>query len=238
MSTDILFSIITPSAGKRPAALAQAIDSVSEAARFARIVGRVEMLVGFDGIRGERPIDSPWVRYVDFPAWGDFGNRIRDSLIKVAKGRRILFVDDDNMIHRSAFYAWMANLDADMVVGQVDTRRAFDEPFLPQREAGEAAEKVMRQCNVDPLCLCLEKKLVQLCGGWRSQGRYESDFLNIRRYFVRSRSFRLINDVVGIYDAGRGLDPEGMNSRQSGQLGSVVLQRELAASVYPSMTTI
>ncbi len=231
MSADILFSIITPSAGKRPLALAQAIDSVGEAARFARITDRVEMLVGFDGIRGERPIETPWVRYVDFPAWGDFGNRIRDSLIKVARGRRILFVDDDNMVCRGALYAWMNNLDADMIVGQVDTRRAFDVPFLPQREAGEADEKVMRQCNVDPLCLCMEKKLALLCGGWRSQGRYESDFLNIRRYFVRAKSFRLINEVVGIYDAGQGLDPEGMNPRQSGQLGSVVLQRELAANI-------
>lgn len=52
------------------------------------------------------------------------------------------------------------------------------------------------------------------CGGWADEGGYESDFLNIRKYFRRARGVVRIEAVVGVYDAGRGLDPEGQNPRQ------------------------
>lgn len=56
--------------------------------------------------------------------------------------------------------------------------------------------------------------MVNRCGGWRNEGGYESDFLNIRRYHRRARSVRLLDALVGVYDAGRGLDQTGLNDRQ------------------------
>lgn len=52
------------------------------------------------------------------------------------------------------------------------------------------------------------------CGGWADEGGYESDFLNIRTYFRRARHVVRFDDLVGVYDAGRGLDPAGQNQRQ------------------------
>jgi hypothetical protein len=222
--TPPLFSVITPSAGKRPRALAQAIASVEASALRAGILARVEMLVGFDGVRGERPVEAPWLRYVDFPPSGDYGNRIRDGLLRAARGGRVLFVDDDNAVTPEAFSAWLAHMETDMLVARVDTSRAFDVPFLPVLGPGEDPSRAIRQCNVDPLCLCLSRRLVELCWGWRSEGRYESDFLNIRRFHRRAASFTVLEDVVGVYDAGRGLDPEGGNPRQRGELGAAVLR--------------
>lgn len=55
------------------------------------------------------------------------------------------------------------------------------------------------------------------CGGWAAEGGYESDYANILRYRRRARSFLLLDEVVGVYDAGRGLDPGGLNPRQRGR---------------------
>ena len=214
----VTFSVVTPSRGDRPRGLAQAIDSVAAAReRVVPALGPdcVEMLVGFDGVRGERVRDYPWLRWVDFPASGDFGNAIRHGLLKAARGLRVCFVDDDNALTPGALAAFARHPDADLVVGRIDTTRAFEIPFLPRPdEDGD----LIRQGNVDPLCLCASLDLALVRGrGWRSEGGYESDYLNIRRWAHRAREVVRINDVVGVYDAGAGLDPEGVNPRQAGR---------------------
>jgi hypothetical protein len=99
-----------------------------------------------------------------------------------------------------------------MVVARIDVSRAFDKQYLPEGEPGEAW---VRQCNIDPLCLCVSRELaLTRCGGWGDAGGYESDFLNIARYFRRACSVAYCRRIVGVYDAGRGLDPHGDNPRQ------------------------
>lgn len=211
----IEFSIITPSSGKRPRALARAVSSVAEAVRRAapRLgPGQVEMLVGFDGVKGKRPPHEPYVRFFDFRPDNDWGNGIRDLLLKIAKGRRILFLDDDNVLKPGALNVFLNHPDTEMVIGRIDTQLAHDKPYLPEDEPGR---DLVRQCNIDPLCLCLSRELVSVrCGGWGFRGRYESDFLNIRQYHRRAASVEVIPDVVGVYDAGRGLDMGGFSPRQ------------------------
>ena len=235
-SPDILFSVITPSIGTRPRALAQAIGSVAAAVEFARAAlgldpARVEMLVGFDGLDGERPASAlANLRFYVLPrpegAACGFGNHIRDALMRAARGRCLLFLDDDNALTEGALAAFLPHLGAktapEMIIGRVDTSRAFEVPFLPRpapegcgADAAVAAADAVRQGNIDPLCLCLSRELAVVRGrGWADEGGYESDYLNIRRYHRRARGVVLIDDVVGVYDAGRGLDPEGLNARQ------------------------
>ncbi len=56
MDGDILFSVITPSTGNRPKALQMAVRSVEQAARFAGLeTGQLEILIGFDGVKGKCP---------------------------------------------------------------------------------------------------------------------------------------------------------------------------------------
>jgi len=226
-SPDILFSVITPSIGTRPRALAQAIGSVEAAVEHARAAlgldpARVEMLVGFDGVDGTRPASSLVnLRFFVLPrpqgATCGFGNHIRNILLKAARGRHVLLLDDDNALTPQAFTRYLPHLGAELVIGRVDTSRAVDVPFLPRPAAPgvDPAQDAIRQGNIDPLCLCLSRELAVVRGrGWADEGGYESDFLNIRRYHRRARGVVRIDDVVGVYDAGRGLDPEGLNARQ------------------------
>jgi len=230
-SPDILFSVITPSVGTRPRALAQAVASVEAAVEFARLragldPARVEHLVGFDGVDGARPASAlAGLRFFVLPrrqgASSGFGNHIRDALMRAARGRFLVFLDDDNALTENALASFLPHVEADpaadLVIGRVDTSRAFAEPFLPRpTPAGtDAVADAVRQGNIDPLCLCLARELAVVRGrGWADEGGYESDFLNIRRYHRRARRALRIDDVVGVYDAGRGLDPEGLNARQ------------------------
>lgn len=217
------YSIITPSTGLRPNALGLAIDSVEAARRHAGLAeDAVEMLVGFDGVRGARVREATFVRWFDFPRDGDFGNAIRNGLIRAARGKRLLFLDDDNALTPEAFVIHEAHADVEMVVARVDTSRAFDVSHIPR-----TGSDIMQPGNVDPLCLCLDRELVLTrCGGWTGSPdtghdsgqrafRYESDFVNMRHYWRRARSRAVVEAVVGVYDAGSGLDPQGMNTRQT-----------------------
>ncbi|EGJ51109.1 hypothetical protein [Desulfocurvibacter africanus] len=217
---DILFSVITPSRVDRPLALAHAVSSVEAAALEAERLNllhreQVEHLVGFDGQGGTRPKTLLPASFIDFPRQGNFGNHIRHHLLRAARGRHVLFVDDDNALLPGAFAAYHPHLQNEFIVARVDTSLAFDIPHLPRPDETGSAEAALRQGNIDPLCLCLSRDLVVArCRGWNSEGAYESDFLNFRRYFRRARSAVRIDDVVGVYDAGRGLDVQGLNERQ------------------------
>jgi len=223
----LLFSVITPSVGTRPRALALAIGSVEAALEHAKteaglLPSQVELLVGFDAVDGELPASTLLnLRSFVLPRPGGatcgFGNHIRNILLKAARGRHVLLLDDDNALTPQAFTRYLPHLGAELVIGRVDTSRAFDLPFLPRPAAPgvDPAQDAIRQGNIDPLCLCLSRELALVrCGGWADEGGYESDFLNIRKYFRRARSVVRIEDVVGVYDAGRGLDPTGQNLRQ------------------------
>lgn len=224
-----VFSIITPSTGRRPRALAAAIRSVEAAAGFAGSAlgpGSVEMLVGFDGLRGLRPPHSGLVRFFDLPKDQDWGNGIRDTLLRAARGERVLFLDDDNSLKPHALAVYLDHLDAEMVVARMDTSLAFDKPYIPEDEDGR---EPIRQGNVDPLCLCLSRELLTRCNGWFHKKRYEADFLNIRLWHRRARSVRFLTDIVAAYDSGRSLDARALSRRQMGLLDRMIAERAAAA---------
>lgn len=212
---EILFSVITPTAGRRPRGLAQAVASV--AAALAEHPATLEMLIGLDGCEEGDALAGlerlpEFTRVLKFPGWGEFGNRVRDALMRAARGRFLLFLDDDNALTPGALRVFSERPSADMLIARIDTSRAFDKPYLPEDEPDLP---VVRQCNVDPLCLRLSRDLaLTRCGGWGDKGGYESDFLNIARYFRRAKEVFYSDEIAGIYDAGRGLDPAGANPRQ------------------------
>lgn len=209
---ELQFSIITPSRGDRPKALRHALDCIHESARQAGLLpDGLEVLIGFDGVRGERVGNAPYIKYFDFPKDHDFGNAIRHGLLKASKGKRIIFHDDDNALLPEAFSVYRAKPEAEMIIARIDVSRAFDKAYLPETCPGQ---EIVRQCNIDPLCLCLSRELVwDRCGGWLGK-RYEADFLNIVRYYRRAKTVEIVDDIVGIYDAGRGMDDGGLNFRQ------------------------
>lgn len=215
------YSVITPSRGLRPLALGQALDSVLASARAAGVPDNaVEMLVGFDGVQGERVRQHPAIRYFDLPANNDFGNALRQALLKASRGQRLLFLDDDNELTEAAFTVYEAHPDTDMLIARIDVSRAHDIPFLPREDAfatpisAPPPLPIIRPCNIDPLCLCLSRELVLTrCGGWLGE-KYEADYQNILRYSRRAQKMTIVQDVVGIYDAGRELDAQGSNFRQ------------------------
>ncbi len=216
MSPGLEFSIITPTAGRRLKGLDRAIASVEVA--LAEAKGRLapdglEMLIGFDGTRGVRPLRSPpFVRCLDLPLDNDWGNGIRPILLKAARGRRVLFLDDDNQLTPQALNIYLDHPQTELVIGRIDTSQAFaDKPFLPQILPGQS---LIRQGNVDPLCICATRELVvDRCGNWQHSG-YPADYLNIITFSRRAKSQEVIEAVVGLYDAGRNLDPEEGGDRR------------------------
>lgn len=218
MHPSTIFSVITPSRGDRPRALELAGRSLEAATRHAEALGllqpgQVEWLVGFDGLKGERPKVAVPSRFVDFPKSGDFGNAIRNGLMGMARGSHLLFLDDDNAFAETALASYLPHLEHELVVARIDVSRAYPDVGLLPRPGLEG--EILRQCNVDSLCVCVGRDLAVNRGrGWTSEGGYQADYVNIRRYWLRARSVKVIGDVVGVYDAGRGLDGAGEGKRR------------------------
>lgn len=236
MDGDILFTIITPSTGKRPRALQKAVQSVETAVRHAALSPeQVEVLIGFDGVKVQPPETSLPLRSINFPPDNDWGNGIRNMLIRIARGRKLIFLDDDNILKPNALRLYLKHFDVEMVIGRIDTQLAFDKPYIPELDDGS----LVRQCNIDPLCLCLSRDLVaDRCGGWRYQGKYEADFLNILDWHRRAKSVVVMDDVVGVYDFGRSLDRSALSRRQMNMLDRLSAERRAprsAAAVRPAM---
>lgn len=223
MDGDILFSIVTPSTGNRPNALRNAVDSVERAARFAGLERRqVEILIGFDGTRGCAPECAYPVRTFSLPRDHNRGNGVRDTLLKLAGGDKIVFLDDDNVLKPNALDLYRRHFDAEMVIGRIDTQLTLGQPLLPEFER----TPLFRPDNLDLLCLCLSRSLVMdRCGGWRHHGEPGSAFLNMRDWHRSARSVTLLEEVVGIHDAGRSLDSSALSSRQRAFLDGLIARR-------------
>ncbi|CCH50051.1 glycosyltransferase family 2 protein [Pseudodesulfovibrio piezophilus] len=221
----ILFSIITPSTGLRPKALQKAVDSVEQAARFAGLEkGQLEILIGFDGVKGRVPTSVYPVRSFNLPIDNDWGNGIRNMLLKIAGGDKLIFLDDDNVLKPHALRTYLKHFDAEMIIGRIDTQLAFDKPFLPVEDAGS----LVRQGNIDPLCLCVSRRLVvDRCNGWDYPGKYEADYLNILNWHRKAHSMTVIEEIVGIYDAGRNLDHNALSRRQQNLLDRLAGERSM-----------
>ncbi|BCS89670.1 glycosyltransferase [Pseudodesulfovibrio sediminis] len=235
----ILFSVIIPSTGNRPKALQKAVTSLEDAARFAGLeTGQVEILIGFDGVRGKAPTSAYPVRVFNLPRDNDWGNGIRNMLLKIATGEKVIFLDDDNVLKQYALNLYLRHFDAEMIIGRIDTQLAFNTPFLPVFDSGS----LVRQGNIDPLCLCLSRRLVvDRCGGWQYCGKYEADYLNILNWHRRTHSVTVLEDVVGVYDAGRSLDNSALSRRQMDMLDRLASERnvsvpELKRPVTESLT--
>ncbi|MFO7727933.1 MAG: glycosyltransferase [Desulfonatronovibrio sp.] len=224
----MLFTIIIASQGTRLKALNLAISSILNAVDFASeefSAEQVEVLVGFDGIKGERVHSWNRVHYFDLPKDNNWGHGLRNILLKRAKGKRIIFLDDDNALTPNAFITYMKHQTAEMLIARIDVSRAFECDFLPLDIPGKS---IVRQGNIDPLCLCLSRELVFVrCGGWTGQGGYQADYVNILQCYRRSRRTEVVHDVVGIYDAGLGLDSEGINFRQDKLLQAGIKSKPL-----------
>ncbi|MEF2231207.1 MAG: glycosyltransferase family A protein, partial [Pseudodesulfovibrio sp.] len=220
---DRLFSVIIPSTGRRPKALGQAVRSVERSAEFAGLErDQVEILIGFDGVKGKAPACSLPVIAFNLPPDNDGGNGIRRTLLRVASGDKLVFLDDDNTIKPPTFSIYLRHFDAEMIIGRIDTQLAFDKPYLPVHDAGS----LVRPGNIDPLCLCVSRRLVvERCGGWAHAGRYEADYLNILKWYSRAQSVTAVEEVVGVYDSGRSLDNNALSRRQQNMLERMAAER-------------
>jgi hypothetical protein len=224
---DILFSVIMPTTGNRPKALRKAVDSVERAARFAGLeTGQVEILIGFDGVRGLCPRSAYTVRGLNLPADRNGGNGIRALLTNLAQGDKLLYLDDDNTLKVQALRLYLKHFDTELIIGRIDTQLALDTPSIPRPGMGD----VIRPGNVDPLCVCVSRRLVTArCGGWRYRDREDADFMNILDWHVNAHSETVVEDMVGVFDAGRSLDASALSARQAALLDRLAEARDCPA---------
>jgi hypothetical protein len=220
---DMLFSMITPSTGNRPKALQKTVDSVEQAARFAGLgTEQLEILIGFDGFKGKSPTSAYPVRCITLPPDRNGGNGIRSMLTNIAQGEKLIYLDDDNTLKPQALRLYLKHFDAELVVGRIDTQLALETPFLPRR----GSESFIRPGNVDPLCMCVSRRLVMdRCGGWRYRERNDAAFMNILDWHINAHSETILEDVVGVFDSGRSLDASALSPRQANLLDKLIEQR-------------
>jgi len=224
---DILFTVITPSTGNRPKALQKAVNSVEQAARFAGLeTGQLEIIIGFDGIKGKTPKSAYPMRCITLPPDRDSGDGIRSLLTKLAQGEKLIFLDDDNTLKPHTFRLYLKHFNTELVIGRIDTQLAFETPFLPRNDS----DSTIRPGNVDPLCVCVSRRLVMdRCGGWRHRRRDDADFMNILDWHINAHSETVVEDVVGVFDAGRSLDASALSTRQANMLDRLIEERDVPA---------
>ncbi len=214
-----LFSLITPSRGDRPLALGRAVDSVAAALRAAGLAAdQAEMLVGFDGgVRGERPRDSPSYAISTCPGTGTTATpsatpcSAPPAVFAWCSGRR-----------QRTHPRGLRHLPRPPRRGHAGVPHRHL-PRLPRSPLPARLDQDARGAPGQhrPLCLCLARGMVlDRCGGWTSQGGYEADFVNMARFRRRSRRMELDQTVVGVYDAGRGLDAAAMRDWQQKARGA------------------
>jgi len=220
---DILFSVITPSTGRRPKALRKAIESVEAAGRFAGLErGQLEIIVGFGGAKGKVPSCAYPVRSINLPRDDKDGHGIRSLLLKVSEGRKVIFLDDDNTLKPYALNLYLRHYDAEMIIGRIDTQLALERPMLPVIDSNS----LVRPGNVKLLNLCVSRNLVvNRCGGWKYGGSGDPEYRNILNWYSRTGSVILLDDLVGVYDAGRSLDSNALSLRQSTLLDRLAAER-------------
>ena len=221
---DILFSVITPSAGNRPKALDMAVRSVEQAARFAGLgTDQLEILIGFDGVKGRAPKSAYPVRSITLPRDNKNGNGIRCLLTNLARGEKLIYLDDDNTLKPQAFRTYLRHFDAELVIARIDTQLALDTPFLP-RQGGAPS---FRAGDIDLLNVCVSRRLaVDRCGGWRHRSRSDAAALNMLDWRLHAQSETVVEDVVGVYDAGRSLDASALSPRQAALLDRLAGHRD------------
>jgi len=158
----------------------------------------------------------------NLPGDNDQGNGIRQTLLKLAGGDKVIFLDDDNSLKPAAMRLYLRHFDAEMIIGRIDTQLALNRPYLPAHDSGS----LVRPGNIHPLCLCLSRRLVvERCEGWGYAGSGEAPYLNVLRWYRRAQSVTVIEDVVGVYDSGRSLDNDALSPRQEALLDRLAAER-------------
>ncbi len=216
----ILFSIIIPSSGRRPQALRQAVQSVERAGRFAGLeTKQLEILIGFDGIKGRRPKSAYPLQCFNLPSDKNQGNGIRRTLVRVARGDKLIFLDDDNVLKPYALRSFLRYFDTELIVGRIDMQLALKQPYLPIMDDCP----IFRNGNVDLLNLCVSRRLVlDRCGGWQADDGVKAVWKNINLWQQQAHSVTSIEEIVGVYDAGRSLDRRALSPRQMALLDGLI----------------
>ncbi len=119
-----------------------------------------------------------------------------------------------------------------MIIGRIDTQLALERPYLPVQDTSP----LIRPGNIDPLCLCLSRRMVERCGGWNHRGRIDADYRNILTWYSRAQSVTVIEEIVGVYDSGRNLDNNALSVRQQDLLDRLVAERGVVplSTVFPA----
>ncbi len=223
MDGNTLFTIITPSTGNRPRALQKAVQSVESAVRHARLSPReMELLIGFGGFRFTPPESTLPMRSINFPPDNRRGNSIRNMLVRIAKGRKLIFLDDDNILKPNALRLYLKHFETELVIGRIDTQLISEEPCIPLFDE----KSIIHPENIDPLCVCVNRELVaDRCSGWNYQEKHDSAFLNLRDWHRRAKSIAVIDAMVGVYDYGRSMDHAALSQRQQIMLDNLCAAR-------------
>lgn len=199
-----LVTVVTPTFRRDPAIVARCIDCMrlQDEPSWEQLVcsdgeeeGAIRDLV--DWIGDERV--SYWHTRIRYPE--AYGTTVRNEMLRIARGRYVMFLDDDNVIvptYLSRMVAAIAAEDRDFAVCRVVH-------FGPLNEAETGPPPIvltgdpLKKFHIDTLQFMVRTDVMQACR-WNVEAGYLSDGVTFEALAARARrGWTLVPEVLGFH---------------------------------------
>lgn len=201
-SERLLVSVITPTYKRDIKTIRHCIDCMK-----LQSVIDWEQLICSDGIEELhvqdllKSVADPRVSYyfTQGKKDGDYGNRVRSEMLRKAKGKYVLFCDDDNLILPDYFEKMIKAIEdnkADFAVCKILHFGPLNESEIGKPPIVLAGNPV-KLYHIDPLQI-LVKREVMLDIGWDTEVGYLSDGVTLEKLGKKYKHVR-VEEVLGIH---------------------------------------
>ena len=196
-----LVTVITPTYKRDPKVLHRSIDCLK-----LQTVPLWEQLVCSDGEEEQSAKQAvseaadPRVSYYNTTGKkeGDFGNTVRSEMLKIARGKYVLFLDDDNIILPDYLELMIKAIEE----GNVDFAVCRIMHFGPLNEAAGKPPIILegnkiKLYHIDPLQILVNTKVMRSVG-WDTEVGYLSDGVSLEKLGDKFKHIR-VEKILGIH---------------------------------------
>lgn len=199
---EVLVSFITPTYRRKTEIIRRSYDCLK-----LQTVNNWEQLICSDGSKEDhaaalvREIGDERVQYhhLNSKKDGDFGNRCRAEMLSKARGRYVVFFDDDNIILPEFIEKMTMALEqaeADFAVCDVMHFGPLNEPVSGKPPIILKGEPV-KLYHVDPLQILVKREAMQSVG-WNTERGYVADGVSLEALGDRYTHVK-VNEVLGVH---------------------------------------
>lgn len=201
-TSSVKVTVITPTYQRHPDIIRRSLGSM-----LLQTEGSWEQLVCSDGGREQHVFDmvssiaDSRIRYTHTTVKkeGDFGNTVRSEMLKQAKGKYVLFLDDDNVILPNYLETMVAKLenapDCEFTVCKIMHFGPLNEKEIGRPPKVLTGDPV-KLYHIDPLQVLVRRDIMQKIG-WDTDVGYLSDGVTLEK--LASFKCVRVDQVLGIH---------------------------------------